>query len=247
MHSSTRPPLSGRGRLAYMALLLACLGLIAAVQVASAATSITIYKNPLNSASTRSDVGQFDRKGRCTKGGSDSAFRIKVGKKTRECSYRVPVAGKSIYVTATGRLFESTPKQIRKRTFLGLSLRHSSSGSRYQLVVFPSTTRAQIRKVGSGGKVTVLAGEKLGRKRVKSLGRANQLSFGAYNGTKGKPASNARLFARVNGKRVLMVDDPKGNELSGTGSTFSIGSDQNARNAAGSFSRLVVRMPDPFG
>lgn len=244
---STNSPLIRSGPLAFITFFLAVLGLLAAVQLASAATSVVIYKNALDTSGKRSDVVQFDRTARCDRGSSASALRTKVGKKTRECAYRVPVAGKSIELTATGRLFESTPKAIRSRTFLGLSLRHSANGSRYQLAVFPSTTRAQIRKVNPNGKVTVLAGEKLGRKRVKPLGKANKISFGAYNGTKGKPASNARLFARVNGKRVLLVDDPKGNELSGTGSTFSVGSDNNARNASGSFSKLITRMPDPFG
>lgn len=244
---STNSPLIRSGPLAFITFFLAVLGLLAAVQLASAATSVVIYKNALDTSGKRSEVVQFDRQARCARSSSPSALRTKVGKKTRECNYRVPVAGKSIELTATGRLFESTPKAIRSRTFLGLSLRHSADGSRYQLAVFPSTTRAQIRKVNSNGKVTVLAGQKLGRKRVKPLGKANRMTFGAYNGTKGKPASNARLFARVNGKRVLLVDDPKGNELSGAGSTFSVGSDNNARNASGSFSKLIVRMPDPFG
>lgn len=213
----------------------------------SPASSLTIYKNALDTGTKRSNVLQFGGDARCRRSSSKTAIRTELGQKTRECSYRVPVAGKSLELTATGRLSKSTPKSIRSRTFLGLSLRHASGGSRYQLVVFPASTRSQIRKVEANGKVTVLASNKLGRKRVKPLGKPNKMTFGAYNGTKGKPASNARLFARVNGKRVLVANDPKGNELNGTAATFSVGSDNFARGASASFAKLIVRMPDPFG
>jgi len=213
----------------------------------SQAASLTIYKNALDSPTKRSNVTQFGSSSKCKRGSSKTAITTRLGSKTRECSYRVPVAGKNIELAATGRLSKSTPKSIRSRTFLGLSLRHGNDGARYQFVVFPSSTRAQIRKVESNGKFKVLASAKLGRKQVKPLGKSNKILFGAYNGTKGKPASNARLFARVNGKFVLSANDSKGNELSGTAATFSIGSDKFARNASGSFAKLIVRIPDPFG
>ena len=238
---------SGKSRLATLALVTALAGLLFAAHSAFASSSLVIYKNSLKSKESRSNVAQFDSRAKCSRSGSKTTLRTKVGKKTKECAYRVPVVGKSVELSATGRLFKSTPKAIRGQTFLGLSIRRAANGSSYQLVVFPSSTRAQIRKVESNGRFRVLAGAKLGRKRVNPLGKANRMSFGAYNGTKGKPASNARLFARVNGKRVLLVDDPKGNELSGTGMAFAVGSDKNARNAAGSFSGVAVRMPDPFG
>lgn len=245
--SGILPGGSFSGRVPALVLALGLLGALATVQLAGASSSVTFYKNSLNTPNKRSNVKQFDSQARCKRGGTKSAFRSKIGKKTQECAYRVPVAGKSLELTITGRLFESTPKAIRGRTFLALSLRHAANGSRYQLVLFPTSTRVQIRKVAPNGKATVLATEKLGPKRVKPLGKANKMTFGAYNGTKGKPASNARLFARVNGRRVLLVDDPKGNDLAGTGSSFSIGSNKNARNASGSFSKLIARMPDPFG
>lgn len=246
---STHNPLisvSQTFRVGISALLLASVLSLGLAQTSRAA-SLTIYKNALDSPTKRSDVTQFGSSSKCKRGSSKTAITTSLGSRTRECSYRVPVVGKSIELAATGRLSKSTPKSIRSRTFLGLSLRHGNDGSRYQFVVFPSSTRAQIRKVEAGGKFRVLASRSLGRKQVKPLGQANKILFGAYNGTKGRPASNARLFARVNGKLALTANDSKGNELSGTAATFSIGSDKFARNASGSFAKLIARIPDPFG
>lgn len=212
---------------------------------AQAASSVTIYQNKLTTADNRSQVAKY-RKGNCARSSSSNSIKFRIGKSTRECAYLVPVVGRDLEVTATGRLFKSTPKAIKSRTFLSVNLRQAKDGSRYQLAVYPSGRRWQIRKVRKGGKVQVLKGGKAG-KVIRGFGDANRMMLRAYNGIKGQPAGSARLVAVVNGKLLGFADDARGGELDGRDTTFSIASSKGAKGAFGSFTGLRVRMPNPFG
>jgi hypothetical protein len=213
---------------------------------AHAASSVTIYQNKLTTSDNRAQVGKYRGKGNCARSSSNNSIKFRLGKSTRECAYLVPVVGRDLEVTATGRLFKSTPKAIKSRTFLSVNLRQAKDGSRYQLAVYPSGRRWQIRKVRNGGKVQVLKGGKAG-KAIRGFGGANRMVLRAYNGIKGQPSGSARLVALVNGKLLGFADDARGGELQGRDTTFSIASSKGAKGAFGSFTGLRVRMPDPFG
>ncbi len=212
---------------------------------AEAASSITIYKNQLSTGDNRAQIGKYRGKGNCIRSGSGNSIKFRLGKSTRECAYLVPVVGRDLEVTATGRLFKSTPKALKSRTFLSVNLRQARDGSRYQLAVYPSGRRWQIRKVRARGRVEVLKGGKSG-KVIAGFGAANRLTLRAYNGINGKPSGSARLVAMVNGKMLGFADDAKSGELKGRDTTFSIASSKGAKGAFGSFTGLRVRMPDPF-
>ncbi len=223
--------------------LIASLSMVGAAQAAS---SITIYQNKLTTENNRAQVGKYRGKGKCTRSSSKNSIKFRIGKSTRECAYLVPVVGRDLEVTATGRLFKSTPKSIKSRTFLSVNLRQAKDGSRYQLAVYPSGRRWQIRKVRKGGKVEVLKGGKAG-KIIGGFGEKNRMMLRAYNGIKGQPSGSARLVARVNGETLGFTDDARGGELEGRDTTFSIASSKGAKGAFGSFTGLKVRMPSPFG
>jgi hypothetical protein len=212
---------------------------------AGAAPSVAIYQNKLSSAANRDQVAKYGGKGSCTRSSSESSIKFRIGKSTRECAYLVPVVGRDLEATATGRLFKSTPKAIKSKTFLSVNLRQAKDGSRYQLAVYPSGRRWQIRKIRKGGKVEVLKGGKAG-KVIGGFGDKNRMVLRAYNGIKGQPSGSARLVAMVNGKTLGFTDDAKGGELEGRDTTFSIASSKGAKGAFGSFTGLRVRMPDPF-
>ncbi len=213
---------------------------------AGAASSITIYQNKLSTADNRAQISKFGGKGNCSRSSSQNSIKFRIGKSTRECAYLVPVVGRDLEVTATGRLFKSTPKALKSRTFLSVNLRQAKDGSRYQLAVYPNGRKWQIRKVRKGGKIQVLKGGKAG-KVINGFGDANRMVLRAYNGIKGQPSGSARLVALVNGQKLGFADDARGGELEGRDTTFSIASNKGAKGAFGSFTGLRMRMPSPFG
>jgi len=216
-----------------------------AVERAGAA-SLVLYKNALDSPGKRSQVKQYGSKARCNAGGSTKAFKFSIGKQTRDCFYRIPVVGRSIEVTGVGVLLKSTPSSLRGRTWLAVSTRQASNGSRYQLTVFPAQQKIQLRKVLGNGEIEYLAVEKEVT-RVQKPGGSNRMTLRAFDGVSGLPSGTTRIVAWVNGLRIAVVDDPNGAQLNGRFSTFSIGSRADAYRATGSFRKLAMRIPDPFG
>ena len=226
------------------------LGLLASAVVsisfadAAAANSIPIYENSLKSVDARSQI-TTKGPGSCKRGGSEVALRVTVGKRTKACNLSVPVVGRDVELTTTGRIFKSTPSQLKKSIVLGVNVRQGRDGSQYQLAVFPSGRRFQIRKFLPDGSMRVLKGGK-NVAGIRGFSEANRIALRAYNGAAGLPASSARLVAFVNGKVVGVADDSRGNDLKGRDSSFSIASGRNATQASGSFSAVVVRIPNPF-
>ncbi|MGB0119616.1 MAG: hypothetical protein WBP55_01530 [Solirubrobacterales bacterium] len=218
-------------------------GTLAFTTTAQAASALTAAKYSLKSSASRGEIRQAE-KGNCERGGSSGAFRFKIGKKTKECSYRVPMVGKNLEMSATARLFKSTPKQVRPQAFVAVNLRQASDGSRYQLSVFPSGRRFQLKKIYPNGKIQVLKAGK-GIKGINTFNQKNRILLRAFNGVSGG-SGTARLLAVVNGNKLAVVDDERGNELQGQHSTFSIGSKKNATGALGSFVGVKMRLPDPF-
>jgi hypothetical protein len=225
-----------------LALALGCFS----VAVTSAdASSLTLYKNTLKTSNGRKEISQYSGKANCDRGGGKTSFRTEVGKRTKECAYQVPVIGRDVGISITARLFKSTPKKVKRQAYLSVSLRQDSDGSRYQLAVFPSGRRYQLRKVFANGKVHYLGKGKAGNK-VGGFGEANKLTLRAYNDQGSNPKGSASVLALVNGKKVASAVDPKGNLLEGRDMTFSIGNKNGARGARGSFIKLATRIPDPY-
>lgn len=222
------------------ALAAATLGALAFTAGADAST-VTIYNNSLASADGRAQILQMRAKTNCERGGSPKAFRFELGAKAEECFYRVPVVGRDLQVSAVARIFKSTPPKVLRRAYAGVSLRQNTDGSRYQFVVWPSTRRFGLRKVMPNGRIINLGSEKAGRK-VNGPGKANRITLRAFNGPKG----GAKLIGIVNGNKVAVAGDERGNELTGRDTSFSIGAKNGGRGAIGSFVDLRVAMPDPF-
>ncbi|MCC6755373.1 MAG: hypothetical protein IT199_03255 [Solirubrobacterales bacterium] len=207
----------------------------------ASASTITIYKNGLDTPEARAQIRQMAPNANCDRGGSTKAFRFELGKRARECFYRVPAVGQNLQVTATARIFKSTPKRVLKRAYAGVSLRQSTDGSRYQFVVWPSTRRYGLRKVQPNGRIINFGSRKAGNK-VKGPDKANRLTLRAFTG----PHGGAQLVGYVNGHKVVAARDEAGNSLIGRDTSFSIGAKNTARGAIGSFIDVRVAMPDPY-
>lgn len=239
------PRLIRRVALFFMAALLVAVGFGSGAASAGAASNLTIYSNSLRGADGRKQVRQYGRKATCKRGGSPKAFRLKVGKATRECFYQPPVVGRDLQMTTAARLFKKTPRGVLKRAWVAVNLRQAANGSRYQFAVIPRLRRYSLRRIAPNGKMKILAYGK-DTKKINPPNKANRITFRAYNGVKGQPASSARLVGVVNGKRLALVDDKQGDRMKGRDVTFSIGSKRSTRGGLGSFVNLKIAMPDPF-
>jgi hypothetical protein len=231
--------MKGRPALISLAVLVVALAVVASAQAAV----IGLYRNNMESAGLRAQIVKFSGE-RCGRGGSDHAFRIVVGKGTKECAYRTPVIGRDLEVAATARLLQGTPKPVQRKAFLAVNLRAGGAGARYQLAVFPLQRKAQLRRYSSDGKVKYLQVAK--GIRTKGLNRANEIRLRAFNVTSGPEKGSCRILAAVGGQLVADVSDPAAGELQGRTSGFSLGAVGNAKNAMASFDDVVIRVPSPY-
>lgn len=219
--------------------------LIAALAFASSAGAalIGIYRNSMESDAQRAQIAKLSGE-RCARGGSSTAFRIVIGKQTKECSYRTPVFGRDLEIAATARLSSETPKSVQSGAFLALDLR-SGGGARYQLAVYPLQQKTQVRKVLADGSIEYLDIEKEVA-GVAGPDKATELRLRAFNVTEGDEKGNCHILAFIGGKLVSDVTDPGAGDLSGRASGFSVGSAKVAKGAQASFDNVVVRVPSPF-
>jgi hypothetical protein len=209
----------------------------------ASAALITVYRNPMDKQSQRAEAVKLSGE-RCSRGGSDIALRIKVGKRTQECSYRTPVIGRDLQIAATMRLLSSTPKSLRSESFVALSLR-TGGGAHYQLAVFPLQRKAQLRKTFADGRVEFLRIAKNVR-AVKGVDKANKLRLRAFNVTSGPDKGNCRLLGYVGNELVADFTDHASGDLQGRASGFAVGATKNAKGVTGSVDDVVVRIPSPF-
>jgi hypothetical protein len=210
---------------------------------AAGAALVGIYRNGMESKGQLAQIAKLSG-ARCGRSGSGHAILVVVGKQTRECSYRTPVFGRDLEIAATERLLGKTPKAVQRSAYLALDLR-SGGGARYQLAVYPTQRKAQVRKILSDGSIVYLDIEK-DVAGIEGIDRANKLRLRAFNVTEGDEKGNCHILAFVGGKLVADVTDEGAGELGGRASGFSVGSAKPAKGAQASFDDVVVRVPSPF-
>lgn len=215
-----------------------------AIVAAAGAAPVGIYRNTMESDSQRRAVAKLVGES-CGRGGSDSAFRIVVGKRTRECLYRTPVIGRDLEISAVARLLRGTPKALRRQAYLALDLRTGGAGAGYKLLVYPLQRKAQLLRESSDGRTKYLHVEKnVGA--VQGVDRANLLRLRAFNVTRGPDKGACRIVASVGKQVVADVTDGAAGELEGRASGFSIGARKAAKGLVGSVDDVVIRVPNPF-
>jgi hypothetical protein len=216
--------------------------LVAALAASAGAALIGVYRNGMETQAQRAEPIKLSGE-RCGRGGSDHAFRVVVGKRTKECAFRTIVFGRDLEISATTRLLSSTPKSVRNKAFLALTLR-SGDGSHYQLVAYPLQRKAQLRKTFTDGSVKYLRIAK-NVKTIQGVNKANKLRLRAFNITSGPDKGGCQILAYVG--KVLVADftDHSAGDLQGRASGFAVGATKNAKGAAASFDDVVVRVPNP--
>jgi hypothetical protein len=219
----------------------ACLiALLAAASVGAA--MIGIYRNGMETTAQRAQLVKLAGAS-CTRGGSDGALRVALGKRTDACSYRTPVLGRDLEISATERLLSGTPPALQKKAYLALELR-AGAGAKYQLLAFPLQRKVQLVKLTAEG-TEYLAIEK-DVKTLMGINKANALRLRAVNVSSGPERGQAQISGYVGGTLVTEATDEGAGALSGRASAVSIGAAKNADGVVGSIDDVVVRVPSPF-
>lgn len=224
---------------AFVALLATALALVPS----AGAALVGIYRNGMESKGQLAQIAKLSG-ARCARGATEHAFLITVGKQTKECAYRTPVFGRDLEIAATERLLGKTPKPVQRSAYLAVELR-SGAGARYQLAVYPTQGKAQLRKILEDGTIEYLHIEK-DVATIGGIDKANQLRLSAFNVTEGEEKGNCRIVASVGGEPVADVVDEGAGNLTGRASGFSVGSAKPAKGAQASVDDVVVRVPSPF-
>lgn len=223
------------------AIFLAVFAAALVLATAASAAMVGIYRNGMETTAQRSQLIKLAGK-ECSRGGSESALRITLGKATGECSYRTPVIGRNMEIAATERLLSGTPKPAQHSAYLGLVLR-AGGGARYAMLVYPLQRKVQVVKYGSESPAEYLAIEK-NVKAVKGLNEANALRFGLVeNHQKGV----VQVTASVGGTPVAEVADEGGSaSIPGQFSGVVVGAAKSGNGLTASVDDVTVRVPVRF-
>jgi hypothetical protein len=229
-----------KGRLPAALLAALAVGLLACASAGAA--MIGIYRNSMETLAQRSELVKLAGRN-CDRAGVGGVMRIEVGKKTSACSFRTPVLGRDLEISATERLLSGTPENLQRKAFLGLELR-AGGGAKYQLLVFPRQRKAQLIKItGEGSKYLAIARNEAA---IKGINQANKLRLRAVNVTSGPERGQARLFAYVGRTLVGEAVDEGAGDLSGRNSTVVVGTTKNGNGIIASVDDVVIRVPSPF-
>lgn len=230
--------MKGKFPAAFLAAL--AVGLLACASAGAA--MIGIYRNSMETLSQRSELVKLAGRS-CDRAGVGGVMRIEVGKRTSACSFRTPVLGRDLEISATERLLSGTPENLQRKAFLGLELR-AGGGAKYQLLVFPRQRKAQLIKVTrEGAKYLSIARNE---PAIKGINQANKLRLRAVNVTSGPEKGQARLFAYVGRTLVGEAVDQGAGDLNGRNSAVVVGTIKNGNGIVASIDDVVIRVPSPF-
>lgn len=225
-------------RLRFAAAFLAVLAGALLVAAVSGAAMIGIYRNGMESTAQRAQLVKLSG-ANCTRGGSEGALRVAIGKATDACSFRTPVLGRNLEIAATERLLSGTPTALQKKAYLALELR-AGAGAKYQLLAFPLQRKVQLVKVTSEG-TEYLAIQK-DVKDLMGINKANALRLRVLKPAQGQ----AQLSAYVGGTLVTEATDETAGDLTGAASSVAVGAIKGANGVIASIDDVVVRVPVDF-
>jgi hypothetical protein len=220
------------------AVLLAAGAIALLVSASAGAAMIGIYRNGMETTAQRAQLIKLSGAS-CTRGGSDGALRIAIGKATDACSYRTPVLGRNLEISATERLLSGTPPAVQQKAYLALELR-AGAGAKYQLLAFPLQRKVQLIKITAGGSEYLAIQKDV--KTLMGINKANSLRLRVLKPEAGK----AQLSAYVGGELVSEATDETAGDLSGAASSVAVGATKSANGVIASIDDVVVRVPVAF-
>jgi hypothetical protein len=215
-----------------------------ALVAGAAGAMIGIYRNGMETTAQRAQLIKLAG-AECTRGGSDGALRIAIGKGTDACSYRTPVLGRDLEISATERLLSGTPEALQRKAYLALELR-AGAGAKYQLLAFPLQRKVQLVKFTPTGTEYLAIAKNV--KTLMGVNKANALRLQALNVTSGPERGQAKLLGYVGGIVVAEATDESASagDLTGRASSVAVGAVKGANGVIASVDDVVVRVPSPF-
>jgi hypothetical protein len=217
------------------ALVFAC-SLVVAALAGLAFASVRVYDNNFTS---RNDAKALDLSGKGCEAevrGDKKQLAVSTAKGGSRCRLRLPVQGDAArpdhIIQADGKLLPRTDEKVRKRVYLGLTVREGGGGF-YELRVYPERREYRlVRKPGADGFPVEARDNGIGK-----TGDKNTFTLRALGG---------EVSARVNKVAVSPVADPAPNDLSGTKLSLVLGQEGRSKDGARIwFSDLSVKVPNP--
>lgn len=218
-------------------------GLIGLLAATSAfAAMVGIYRNEMGSTAARAQLIKISGAS-CARGGSTEALRVAVGKKTDACSFRTPVVGRDLEISATQRLLSGTPKAVQRKAYLGLELR-AGGGAKYQLLAYPIQRKVQLVKYTAAGPEYFQIAKKV--PGIMGVNKANGLRLRALQVRNGPEKGSTAVTGFVGGEKVVEGIDAVPTDLTGEASAVIVGAAKNGNGVIASVDDVVVRAPVHF-
>ena len=217
------------------ALLFACSLALASV-AGLALASVRVYDNNF---SARSDAKALELSGKGCEAavrGNKKQLGVSTPKGGSRCRLRLPVQGDAPrpdhIIQVQGKLLPKTDEKVRRRVYLGLTVREGGGGF-YELRVYPERREYRlVRKPAAEGFPVQARDNGIGK-----TGDKNRLTLRALG---------AEAGAKVNKVAVPPVTDPAPNDLSGTKLSLVLGQEGGSKKGASAwFSKLAVKVPNP--
>jgi len=225
-----------------LATCLAVLGVGLVVCASATAAMVGIYRNGMESTAQRAQLIKLTGSV-CSRGGSEDALRVTVGKRTEVCSFRTPVLGRDLEIAATERLLSGTPTALQKKAYLSVELR-AGGDAKYALLVYPLQRKVQLARVTPEGTKYLAIAKNV--TSVLGLNKANVLRLQALNVTSGPERGQAKILGYVGRTVAVEATDEFASELTGRASAVAVGAPKNADGVIASIDDVVVRVPAPF-
>jgi hypothetical protein len=221
-------------------LITAAIGALAAALAATALGAVAVYDNDFSS---RSEVKEVKKSGgkacgrKFVKKGKRKTMRAIVKKGPATCSFRPPVQGDGelpdFELRLDAKIAKSTKESVRRRAFLGVSVRVGGSGVGYELHVFPHNDRFRLSRGPNSNAFPVTGTEGA----IAGVGKKNTLRLSV---------EGARVRATVNGAEVADVTDTDPGAVSGRKLRFAVGGERNSgKDVVGVVKNVRVTVPDP--
>jgi hypothetical protein len=217
------------------ALVFACSLALAAV-AGLAFASVRVYNNNF---SARSDAKALDLSGKGCKAevrGNKKQLGVSTAEGGTRCRLRLPVQGDAPrpdhIIQVQAKLLPKTNEQVRRRVYLGLTVREGEGGS-YELRIYPDRREYRLlRRPEAEGFPVEARDNAIGR-----VGDKNRLTLRALG---------SDIGGKVNKLDVGPVTDPAPNDLAGTKLSLVLGQEGGSKQGASAwFSKLAVKVPNP--
>jgi hypothetical protein len=220
-----------------LAIVLATLG----IGGAAALAEVVVYTNDMGSEAEFKQILRSGGGKRCDKKYRDKSkvMLASIKKTPTTCSFLVPVQGDdelaNLGVSVDGKILKETPKFLRNKAFIEVTVRAGGGGTGYSLRIYPKKQRYELRRGPDGS------------------GFPKQGHSDAINKIDGKNrieviATGAAITAVINGKEVAKVNDSNPGQVDGRKVRFAIGSGSQRdteKVVVGTFKRVAVSVPDP--